>query len=56
MLGAWLDAMLPQDGEDAPESSAARVTACIASLKPYPQLYRAVRPLLTRLDVQPASR
>jgi hypothetical protein len=55
VLGAWLDAMLPQDGEDA-ESSAARVTACIASLKPYPQLYRAVRPLLTRLDVQPASR
>jgi hypothetical protein len=56
VLAAWLDAMLPMDGDDAPESSAARVTACIASLKPYPQLYRAVRPLLTRLDVQPASR
>jgi hypothetical protein len=56
VLGAWLDAMLPQDGEDALESSAARVTACIASLKPYPQLYSAVRPLLTRLDVQPVSR
>jgi hypothetical protein len=56
VLGAWLDAMLPNDGEDAPESSAARVTACIASLKPYPQLYSAVRPLLTRLDVAPISR
>ena len=56
VLGAWLDAMLPQDGEDAEESSAARVTACIASLKPYPQLYSAVRPLLSRLDAQPISR
>ena len=56
VLGAWLDAMLPQDGDDAPESSAARVTACIASLKPYPQLYLAVRPLLTRLDLEPVSR
>lgn len=54
VLGAWLDAMLPLDGEDPHESSAARVTACIASLKPYPQLYSAVRPLLTRLDVHPA--
>ena len=56
VLGAWLDAMLPQEGDDAEESSAARVSACIASLKPYPQLYSAVRPLLTRLDVQPISR
>ncbi|HEX4445842.1 MAG TPA: hypothetical protein VH044_03875, partial [Polyangiaceae bacterium] len=56
VLGAWLDAMLPQDGDDAPESSAARVTACIASLKPYPQLYRAVSPLLDRLDMVPISR
>jgi hypothetical protein len=56
VLGAWLDAMLPHDGDDAHESSAARVTACIASLKPYPQLYSAVRPLLSRLDVQPISR
>ena len=56
VLGAWLDAMLPRDDEDAPESSAARVTACIASLKPYPQLYRAVSPLLARLDVVPISR
>jgi hypothetical protein len=51
VLQAWLDAMLPRDGDDAPESSAARVTACIASLRPYPQLYSAVRPLLSRLDV-----
>jgi hypothetical protein len=56
VLGAWLDAMLPQDGDDAEETSAARVTACIASLKPYPQLYSAVRPLLRRLDGQPHSR
>jgi hypothetical protein len=55
VLSAWLNAMLPQDGDDALESSAARVTACIASLKPYPQLYQAVRPLLARLDVEPAS-
>jgi hypothetical protein len=55
VLGAWLDAMLPRDGDDALDSSAARVTACIASLKPYPQLYRAVRPLLSRLDLQPIS-
>jgi hypothetical protein len=51
VLGAWLDGMLPSDGQDGPESSAARVTACIASLKPYPLLYGAVRPLLTRLAV-----
>ncbi len=56
VLSAWLNAMIPQDGDDALESSAARVTACIASLKPYPKLYQAVRPLLTRLDLEPASR
>jgi hypothetical protein len=56
VLGAWLDAMLPHDSDDAPEASAARVTACIASLKPYPQLYSAVRPLLSRLDAAPISR
>jgi hypothetical protein len=55
VLGAWLDAMLPHDGDDALDSSAARVTACIASLKPYPQLYRAVHPLLARLDLEPIS-
>jgi hypothetical protein len=55
VLGAWLDAMLPHDEDDGIESSAARVTACIASLKPYPRLYRAVRPLLARLDLQPIS-
>ncbi len=55
VLSAWLNAMIPQDGDDVLESSAARVTACIASLKPYPQLYQAVRPLLARLDLEPAS-
>jgi hypothetical protein len=49
VLGAWLEAMLPQDGGDAPESTAARVSACIASLKPYPHLYRSVERLLPRI-------
>jgi hypothetical protein len=55
VLGAWLDAMLPRDDDEAPESSAARASACIASLKPYPHLYGAVRPLLTRLAGPPPS-
>lgn len=59
VLMAWLEAMLPSDGELAPPgadpvtSSAARLTACIASLAPYPHLYRAVRPLLSRVSVSP---
>jgi hypothetical protein len=48
VLGAWLEAMLPEEGEAA-DQSAARVSACIASLKPYPALYRAVQGLLPRL-------
>ena len=48
VLGAWLEAMLPQDGDEAPESTAARVSACIASLKPYPHLYQAVVGLRSR--------
>jgi hypothetical protein len=58
VLGAWLDAMLPHDDDDdddTQDASAARVTACIASLKPYPQLYGAVRPILARLDLTPIS-
>lgn len=61
VLSAWLESMLPSPGgatpEDAPEpESAARVTACVASLAPYPHLYRAVRPLLARVsDAPPAS-
>jgi hypothetical protein len=56
VLGAWLEAMLPQDGDDPGSSSAERVTACIAALKPYPQLYRAVHPLLSRVaDAPPPS-
>ena len=60
VLKAWLEAMLPSDGAAAPfgddphTSSAARVTACVASLAPYPHLYRAVRPLLARLSDAPA--
>lgn len=62
VLRAWLEAMLPSDGECAPPgddpgtSSAARVAACVSSLEPYPQLYGAVRPLLSRVSVAaPAS-
>ena len=49
VLRAWLEAMLPSDGGVAPfgenpeTSSAARLTACVASLSPYPRLYGAVR-------------
>jgi hypothetical protein len=59
VLSAWLEAMLPADGEMAPQgddpetSSAARLTACVASLAPYPHLYRAVRPLLSRVSEAP---
>jgi hypothetical protein len=32
------------------------VTACVAALKPYPHLYRAVQPLLSRIsDALPPS-
>jgi hypothetical protein len=56
VLGAWLEAMLPQDGDDPGTSSAERMTACIAALKPYPHLYRAVHPLLARFhDAPPPS-
>ena len=62
MLSAWLEAMLPSDGELAPSgddpetSSAARLTACVAALAPYPHLHLAVRPLLQRVsDAPPAS-
>jgi hypothetical protein len=55
LLGKWLEAMLPSDGGQAnahgdPEtSSGARLAACVAALEPYPQLHRAVKPLLARL-------
>jgi len=59
MLTAWLEAMLPYDGAPAPDgadpttSSGARLRTCVSSLAPYPQLYRAVRPLLSRVSVAP---
>jgi hypothetical protein len=54
VLGAWLEAMLPQDGDHDPGTfSAERVTACIAALKPYPHLHRAVLPLLSRIANAP---
>jgi len=61
VLRAWLEAMLPSDGGDAPlghdphTSSAARLTACVASLEPYPHLYRAVMPLLSRVSEHPRA-
>jgi len=61
VLRAWLEAMLPSDGGAAPfgddpyTSSAARVTACVASLAPYPHLYQAVRPLLSRVSEAPPA-
>ena len=59
VLRAWLEAMLPSDGgvvpfgENPETSSAARLTACVASLAPYPRLYGAVRPLLARVSEAP---
>jgi hypothetical protein len=59
MLMAWLEAMLPHDGGPAPDgadpstSSAARLRRCIAALAPYPHLYHAVRPLLSRVSMAP---
>lgn len=59
VLRAWLEAMLPSDGGVAPfgenpeTSSTARLTACVASLAPYPKLYGAVRPLLARVTEAP---
>ena len=60
VLRAWLEAMLPPPGEevvpagdDPGTSGAARVAACVSSLEPYPRLYGAVRPLLSRVSVAP---
>jgi hypothetical protein len=59
VLRAWLEAMLPSDGglvpfgENPDTSSAARVTACVSALAPYPKLYGAVRPLLARVSEAP---
>ncbi len=60
MLHAWLMSMLPTDGalappgEDPETSSAARLSACVLALRPYPNLYGAVRPLLARVTDAPA--
>jgi hypothetical protein len=60
VLNAWLMSMLPNDGalappgEDPDTSSAARLSACIAALRPYPHLYVAVRPLLARVTDPPS--
>jgi hypothetical protein len=59
VLRAWLEAMLPSDGGQAPHgdnpdtSAAARLNACVIALKPYPRLYGAARPLLARVSEPP---
>jgi hypothetical protein len=59
VLKAWLEAMLPLDGAPAPEgsdpetSSSARIRACVSALRPYPQLFSAVAPLLGRVSEAP---
>ncbi|GEM_PF-2236494 len=59
VLKAWLEAMLPSDGApvrfaaDSHTSAGGRLTACIASLKPYPNLYSAVSSLLNRVSDAP---
>lgn len=50
VLGAWIETILPKAGENATESAAARIGACIASLRPYPRLYQTVTSLLPRLS------
>ena len=59
VLRTWLETMLPPDGAlaepgtDPDTSTSARVSSCIAALRPYPGLYQAVRPLLRRLSEAP---
>jgi hypothetical protein len=56
VLSAWLEAMLPHADDDPSTSGVERVTACVAALKPYSHLYRAMQPLLSRLtDAPPPS-
>jgi hypothetical protein len=59
VLHAWLTSMLPNDGALAPHgedpitSSAARLSACVSALRPFPHLYASVRPLLERVTEAP---
>ncbi len=59
MLKAWLETMLPADGalaapgHDPDTSASARIASCVAALRPYPGLYDAVEPLLSRLSELP---
>jgi hypothetical protein len=61
MLNAWLASMLPVDGslappgEDPETSSAARLSACVAALRPYPHLFSAVKTLLARVSDPPPA-
>jgi hypothetical protein len=59
VLKAWLETMLPADGavaepgEDPDTSAGARVSLCVAALRPYAGLYDIVEPLLSRLSELP---
>ncbi|HXX70139.1 MAG TPA: hypothetical protein VEK07_23370 [Polyangiaceae bacterium] len=50
MLEAWFQTLLPQGAETAAGSGAtgAHLVACLASLRPYPELYHVVSALLPR--------
>ncbi len=60
VLRAWLEALLPSDGApvpygDDPETSrAGRLAVYVNALKPYPSLFAAVSPLLSRVSERPA--
>lgn len=55
VLRAYLESMLPADGGITPVGNIGgeRIAACIAALRPYPRLYGAVKPLLSRLSEAP---
>jgi hypothetical protein len=55
VLRAYLESMLPADGGLTPvgDGGGARIAACITALRPYPHLFRAVQPLLSRISDLP---
>jgi hypothetical protein len=61
VLKAWLETMLPADGElavpgaDPDTSAGARVALCLSALRPYAGLYDVVEPLLSRISELPRS-
>jgi hypothetical protein len=55
VLRAYLESMLPADGGLTPigDGGGARIAACIGALRPYPHLFEAVEPLLSRISAAP---